>query len=58
MSKVRVKINLENAVDREYLMDMGFRYNIVYFAEVLDSFDIYRINGFDFDKSELIILEE
>ncbi len=57
MSKVRVKIDLENVVDREYLMDMGFRYNVVYFAEPLD-FGIYRINGFDFDKSELIILED
>ncbi|MFH0334725.1 hypothetical protein [Clostridium perfringens] len=56
MSKVRVKVDLENAVDREYLMDMGFRYDMVYLAEVLD-FGIYRINGFDFDKSELIILE-
>lgn len=54
MSRIKVKIDLDNAVDREYLMDMGFRYNIVYFAEVLD-FDIYRINGFDFDKSELIM---
>lgn len=57
MSRIKVKIDLDNAVDREYLMDMGFKYNIVYFAEVLD-FDIYRINGFDFDKSELIILED
>lgn len=32
MSKVRVKVDLDNAVDREYLMNMGFRYNIVYFA--------------------------